>query len=214
MCFPAQFGAANTFLCHTVTTWRGGPQECGWEFWVPFCGHLVEVTVHLPNWASARMWADWWLQKPQRVKSKANAVRSKKKIAVGLIFKQLLGLTALGPTEKKLEFYCIRYPCWPHGVSLQFPRNFQTDLHSLDLSYRKSDRLDVWIIGFLPLWVWVFCGQASLKLRLKNDFQTQYFKLCVTLSTQNAGIAIFLWGKRCINRECFQACIYQECSSF
>ena len=59
-----------------------------------------------------------------------------------------------------------------------------------------------------------FHSQPQGKLRLTNDLQASAFKQCVTLSTQNAGKAIFLWGRIDIKRECVKASIKQELSSF
>ena len=71
--------------------------------------------------------------------SKASVV-STDKTAIGLIFKQLLGQTSLRPTKRKMQILPSRFDIQvnTHGVSLQFPRNLQTDLGSLDLCYREK----------------------------------------------------------------------------
>ena len=56
----------------------------------------------------------------------------------------------------------------------------------------------------LSLWVWVpfLRSQAQGKLRLKNDLQASIFQQCVSLSTQYAGKAVFLRGRKGIIRVC------------
>ena len=53
-------------------------------------------------------------------------------------------------------------------------------------------------------WVWwtSLWSNRQGKLLLKNDFQSSLFKQYVTLSTQNAGKAMFLRERKGINREC------------
>ena len=84
--------------------------------------------------------------------SKTNTVRSEK-IPVGWIFKQLLGRPSLGFTERKLQILPPRSGIQVHtqGVSPHFPRNFQTDLGSLDLSYREivmEQTFGCWFVSF------------------------------------------------------------------
>ena len=57
---------------------------------------------------------------------------------------------------------------------------------------------------WFSLWVW---GPSQspwpqVTLPLKNDLQGSTFKQCVTLSTQDAGKAIFIRGRKGIHREC------------
>ena len=42
----------------------------------------------------------------------------------------------------------------------------------------------------------------QVTLPLKNDLQGSTFKQCVTLSTQDAGKALFIRGRKGIHREC------------
>ena len=70
--------------------------------------------------------------------TKTIAVRNKK-ITIGWTFKKKLGCPTLGPTERKvgiLPWSSIQVHT--QGVSLQDPKIFQTDLDSLDLSYRGN----------------------------------------------------------------------------
>ena len=70
--------------------------------------------------------------------SKDNVVRSEK-TAIGWIFKLLQGQTTLGPSERKMGILPPRsvMQVQTDGVYPQDPRIFQTDLGSLDLSYRE-----------------------------------------------------------------------------
>ena len=77
-------------------------------------------------------------------------------------------------------------------------------MFSRSLLQRKCDGRDVWMLVCLSLWDWRPSLQShrQMKLLLKNDFQASVFKQCMTLSTQNAGKAMFLQGSIGINREC------------
>ena len=57
---------------------------------------------------------------------------------------------------------------------------------------------------WLSLWVWdpILWAGPQGTLPLKTDLQASTFKQCVTLSTQEAGKAIFLRGREGIHREC------------
>ena len=65
-------------------------------------------------------------------------------------------------------------------VSLQYPRNFQTDL------------TDVWMFVCFPVSVGAFpLVTQSGEIVTENDIQASIFKQCVTLSKQNVGKAKF-----------------------
>ena len=91
-----------------------------------------------------------------------------------------------------------------HDVSLQFPRNFQTDLGSLYLSCRRNVMEQMFGCCFDFPCEWDTSLQAGPQetLPLKNDFQASTGKPCTTLRTQEAGKVIFLKGRKGIHREC------------
>ena len=122
---------------HRNYLWGSRLWECVWEYRVPQCGHLVEVTFHCKRARSKELWAVHLLQKWKEW-NKASAVRSEK-TAIGRIFKQLLGRTTFRRAERKMGYLPSRSNIQvnTHGVSLQFPRNFHTDLGSLGFSYRE-----------------------------------------------------------------------------
>ena len=72
------------------------------------------------------------------------------------------------------------------------------------LLQRKCDGTDVWMLLWLSLWVWEpsLWSQPQGTLPLKTDLQASASKQCVTRSTQNAGKAIFLHGRKGIHRKC------------
>ena len=104
-----------------------------------------------------------------------------------------------------LPFQKVRYSgshsgCVPTG-SKNFP--YKPSL-TRPLLQRNHDGRDIWMLVFLFLWVWGLSlrSKSQGKLRLKNDLQARAFKHCETLSTQNVGKAIFICGRKGINREC------------
>lgn len=76
----------------------------------------------------------------------------------------------------------------------------------------KHDGTDVWMMFCLFLWVWWTSLRSNHqgKLLLKNDFQASIFKQYVTLSTQNAGKAMSIRGRKGINRECVFRPLYMR----
>ena len=72
------------------------------------------------------------------------------------------------------------------------------------LLQRKCDGTDVWMLLWLSLWVWEpsLWSRPQGTLPLKTDLQASASKQCVTRSTQNAGKAIFLHGRKGIHRKC------------
>ena len=135
-----------------------------------------------------------------KVWSKAITVRSKNSKAIGWIFKELLGPAALGATEGKARILpprsSVQLPT--HGVSPQDPRTFQTDLGSLDLSYRESTMEQMFGCWFANLVMWgpSLWSQPQGKLRVKNDLQASAFKQCEMLSTHLlVNLSSFMKGK-------------------
>ena len=56
----------------------------------------------------------------------------------------------------------------------------------------------------LSLWVWgpSLQSQTQGKLWMKIDLQARAFKQCMTLHTENAGVAVLFWGRKGDNRGC------------
>ena len=83
----------------------------------------------------------------------------------------------------------VRYPVWHSWCALQFPRNFQADIDSLDLYCREKvteQTILCWfafsvILGILP--TISFSGKTAMK----NDLQARTFQQCVSLSLQCVG---------------------------
>ena len=100
---------------------------------------------------------------------KAIAVRSKKRV-IGWIFKQLLGITVLGPTEKNAN-YATNSVIQVHtqDMSSKYTQNFQTDLGSLAHSYRQNVMQQSLDVG-LPFPMSVV---AFPKLTLSEEFATE-----------------------------------------
>ena len=125
---------------------------------------------------------------------------------------QLDGFSAVGRPQ------CFRaswgknakLPAWSsiqvhtQDVFLQYPRNFQTILGSLDLSYRENvmEQMLECLFAFPCECGGFLNGNTVRKLLLKNDLQANIFKKCVTLRAQNAEKAMLLWWRKSINREC------------
>ena len=77
---------------------------------------------------------------------------------------------------------------------------FQTDLGSLDLSYRENvmEQMFGCCFEFACVWESSRWSQTHGNLPQKNDLQANTFKQCVTLSMQDAWKAIFHCGRKSI----------------
>ena len=102
---------------------------------MPYCGHLVEVTFH----------CNGPLVRSLSCPLASGIPKGGFNLALSEVRKQLLGgfasrLPCLGPIERKMLILSSSSDIQvnTHGVSGQFLRNFQTDLGSLDLSYREN----------------------------------------------------------------------------
>ena len=118
-------------------------------------------------------------QLPPKCWTKPCAVRSEKTV-IGWIFKKSLGRPALGPTERKMGILPTRSitQVQTHSVYLQDPRIFQTDLGSLDPSYReKLNKPGVFYL-FFPVIMQSFPtttpvrGNCYLKMKSKQGFSS------------------------------------------
>ena len=116
---------------------------------MPYCGHLVEVTF-TANGPKARSCEPPTCFRNPKGWTKASSV-TRKKTAIGWIFKQLLGCTALGAPEKKMQIL-------PPTPGILCPHRIQECVRQtlvLCISLqRKCDGIDVWKLVCLSLWVW------------------------------------------------------------
>ena len=111
----------------------------------------------------------------------------------------------------------VQYPGSHSWCVPTFPRNFQTDIESLDLSYRERWLNRRWNVGLPFLWVWGPSLQSHPqgKVWVKKELQASTLQPCVSLSPQYAGKDIFLWGRNGIKRECvFRPRSSRNCLAF
>ena len=92
---------------------------------MPYCGHLVEVTF-TANGPKARSCEPPTCFRNPKGWTKASSV-TRKKTAIGWIFKQLLGCTALGAPEKKMQIL-------PPTPGILCPHRIQECVRQISLS--------------------------------------------------------------------------------
>ena len=106
---------------------------------MPYCGHLVGVTF-TANGPKARSCEPPTCFRNPKGWTKASSV-TRKKTAIGWIFKQLLGCTALGAPERKMQIL-------PPTPGILCPHRIQECVRQtlvLCISLqRKCDGIDVW----------------------------------------------------------------------
>ena len=196
--FPSTFWACQPIpRPHCDYLWGNRLWECVWEYRVPQCGHLVEVTFHCKRAHGKESRATRLVHKFQRW-SKASTVRCEK-TAIGCISKQLLGCIAFRPTERKMQILPSRFNiqvdtrCIP-TFSKKFPHRPRLIRFLLQRWKQWWNRhLDVGLPS--PVSVGTFhMVSGSGEISRQKWPPSKHFPECVSLSTQYAGKAVFLQG--------------------
>ena len=141
-----------------------------------------------------------------------------KKTAIGWTFKQLLSHIILGPAERKRQILPTKSGIQFHtqDVSPQYPRIFQTDLGSLDLSYRENMMEQTLGCLLFHESVGVFpkvtkSGEiVTEKLLSSKHLQA----MCYSQDTECWESYVPSMNEKHQKRKWFQASVYQELSRF
>ena len=140
-----------------------------------------------------------------------------KKTTIGWTFKQLLSHIILGPAERKMRILPTNSSIQFHtqDVSPQYPRIFQTDLGSLDLSCRENMMEQT--LGCFP---WE-CGGVFPKLTQSGEIVTEkwpsskhFQAMCYSQHTECWESYVPSMNERHQKRMWFQSSVYQELSRF
>ena len=176
--FPCTFWACQPIpRPHCDYLWGNRLWECVWEYRVPQCSHLAEVTFHCKRAHGKELRATCLVHKFQRW-SKASTVRCEK-TAIGCISKQLLGCTAFRPTERKMQILPSRFNIqvdtrYIPTFSRKFPHRPRLIRFLLQRWKQWWNRhLDV---GLPSLWVLGPSIWSQGKFQDKNDLQASIFQ--------------------------------------
>ena len=110
------------------------------------------------------------------------------------------------PWGKNVNFATkVWYPGW-HSGCVPIGSKIFANRPSLpgSVQERNHDGTHIWMLVCLSLWVWVpsLQSQPQGKLWMKIDLQARAFKQCMTLHTENAGVAVLFWVRKGDNRGC------------